>query len=235
MRHFSNERRSKRSHAPQNNDYYCRRELRKGGERHYNGCNNRGNYKKSPQVYRKSPQDYGYKRNPQGHGSRKSPQEDKKGFIQPCPLHGPGANYSYTKCLQNPCNQAESRSRDNKRALNSHHQDMGTHDNRFLSSNDESRGDNCTPVLSDSELSSSVESKGADDKYHLSLGAKCPKKQRVTFVPKQSHKSDVARLPKERKGSKDIERDDTFDDGYLTELDMELELEDMDLENGTNP
>jgi hypothetical protein len=90
---------------------------------------------------------------------------------------------------------------------------------------------------SDGKDSASVESKVADDNFHLSLGTKfkCPKKHRVTFVPKQSHKSDVARLPKERAGSKDIERDDTFDDGYLTELDMELELEDMDLENGTNP
>ncbi len=114
---------------------------------------------------------------------------------------------------------------------------MCAHDNHYLSSNEESRRDNCTPVPSNGEVSASVESKVADDNFHLSLGTKfkCPKKQWVTFVPKQSHKSDVARLPKERKGSSDIKWDDTFDDGYLTELDMELELEDMDLENGTNP
>ena len=102
-----------------------------------------------------------------------------------------------------------------------------------MSSDDESRGDNCTPVPSDGEVSASVESKVADDNYHLSLDGKCPKKQRVTFVPNQLHKSDVARLSKELKGSNDIEWGDTFDDGYLT--DFEMGLEDMDLKNGTNP
>ena len=94
---FSNERRPGRSHTQRNNDYYGRCELHEGGERHYDGHNDRGNYKESPQVYRKSPQDYGYKRNPQERGSRKSPQEYKKGFIQPCPLHGPCANHSYAE------------------------------------------------------------------------------------------------------------------------------------------
>ncbi len=89
---------------------------------------------------------------------------------------------------------------------------------------------------SNGEVSASVESKVADDNFHLSLGMKfkCPKKQRVTFVPKQSHKSDIARLPKERKGSSDIKWDDTFDDGYLTDFGMGLELEDTDLKNGIN-
>ncbi len=155
----------------------------------------------------------------------------------PCHLHGPRANHSYGECLQNPRNQAESKLRDNKRALDCHHQDMHAHDNRYLSSDDELRGDNCTSVPSGGKVSASVESKVADDNFHLSLGTKfkCPKKQKVAFVPKQSHKSDVARLPKERKRSSDIKWDDTFDDGYLTELDMELELEDTGLKNGTNP
>jgi hypothetical protein len=114
---------------------------------------------------------------------------------------------------------------------------MRAHNNRYLSSDDELHGDNCTPVPSNGEVSASVESKVADDNYHLSLGAKfkCSKKQRVTFVPKQSHKSDVARLPKEHKGCSDIEWDDTFDDGYHTDFEMGLELEDTDLKNGTNP
>jgi hypothetical protein len=114
---------------------------------------------------------------------------------------------------------------------------MPAYDNRYLSSDDESGGDNCTPVPSDGKVSASVKSKVAGNNFHLSLGTKfkCPKKQRVTFVPKQSHNIDVARLPKERKGSSDIKWDDTFDDGYLTDFKMGLELEDMDLKNGTNP
>ena len=137
MQHFSNKRRSGRSHAQQNNDYYGRHELHKDRGRHYDRRNDRGNYKKSPPVYRKSPQDYGYKRNPQERGSRKSPQEYKKGFIQPCPLHGPRANHSYVECRQNPRNQAKSKLCNNKCALNCHHQDMRAHDNRYLSSNEE--------------------------------------------------------------------------------------------------
>ncbi len=70
-------------------------------------------------------------------------------------------------------------------------------DNRYLCSINESHGDNCTPMPSNGEVSFSVESKVAEDNYHLSLDGKCPKKQRVTFVPKQSHKSDIAKLPKE--------------------------------------
>ena len=237
MRRFSNDRRPRRFHAPRNNNYYGCRELREGGERHYDGHNDRDYYKKSPQVYRKSPQGYDYKRNPQERGLRKSPQDYKKGGVQPCHLHGPRANHSYAECRQNPRNQAESKLRDNKRALDSHHQDMRANDNRYLSSDNESRGHNCTPVPSDGKASASVDSKVADDNFHLSLGTKFkrPKKHRVTFVPKQSHKSDVAKLPKEHKGSSDIKWDDTFDDGYLTELDMELELEDTDLKNWSNP
>jgi hypothetical protein len=114
---------------------------------------------------------------------------------------------------------------------------MRAHDNRYMSSDDESRGEDCTPVPSDGEASASVESKVADDNYHLGLSEKfkSPKKRRVTFVPKQSHKSDVARLPKEHKGNSDIEWDDTFDDGYLTNFEMGLESEDADLQNGINP
>jgi hypothetical protein len=83
MRHFSNERRSRRSHAPRNNYYYGHRELCKGRNRHYDGHNDRGYYKKSPQVYRKSPQDYDYKRNPQERGLRKSPQDYKREASSP--------------------------------------------------------------------------------------------------------------------------------------------------------
>ncbi len=188
MRHFSNKHRSGRFQAQQDNDYYYRREIREGGECHYDRRNDRGDYKKSPQVYRKSPQDYGYKRNPQERGSRKSPQEYKKGLIIPCPLHSPQANHSYKECRQNPRNQAELKSHanynDNKRALDSHHQDSRAHNNRYLSSNDESRRDNCTPVQSDGKVSASVERKVADNNYHLSLDGKCPQKQRVTFVPR---------------------------------------------------
>ena len=237
MRHFSDER-SRRFRAPGSNDYYGRRELREGGERHYDGRDNRGHYKKSPQVFRKNPQGYSYRRNPQERGPRKSPQDFKKGgSLQPCHLHGPRANHSYAECRLNPRNQAESKARDEKRAHDSHHQDMRAHDNRYMSSDDESRGEDCTPVPSDGEASASVESKVADDNYHLGLSEKfkSPKKRRVTFVPKQSHKSDVARLPKEHKGNSDIEWDDTFDDGYLTDFEMGLESEDADLQNGINP
>ncbi len=192
----------------QNNGYYGCCEIREGRERHYNRCNDRSHYKKSPQVYRKNPQEYSYKRNPQERGSRKSPQEHNKGF-KPCRLHGEQANHTYEECCQNPCNQAKLKPLanyySNKRAYDSHHQDSHTHDNRYLSSGDELRRDSCTLVPSDGKASASVGSKVANKNYHLSLDGKCPKRQRVTFLPRQSHKSDIAKLPKELKGSSDIE------------------------------
>jgi hypothetical protein len=63
------------------------------------------------------------------------------------------------------------------------------------------------------------------------LDGKCPKKQRVTFVPRQSHKSNTAKLPKELKES-DIKWDDAFNDGFLTNF--EMGVEDADLKNGIN-
>ena len=122
---------------------------------------------------------------------------------------------------------------DTKRAYNSHHQDSRAHNNCYLSSYGESWGDNCTPVPSGGEASASIRSKVADNNYHLSLDDKCPQKQMVTFVPRQSHKSDITKLPKELKGSSAIEWDDVFDDGYLA--DFEMGIEDADLENEINP
>jgi hypothetical protein len=84
--------------------------------------------------------------------------------------------------------QAESKSRanynDNKHAYDSHHQDSRAHDNCYLSSDDKSRGDNCASVPSYCKASASVGSKVANENYYLSLDGKCPKKQRVTLVPR---------------------------------------------------
>ena len=85
---------------------------------------------------------------------------------------------------------------------------------------------------SNGKASASAGSKVTDENYHLSLDGKCPKKQRVTFIPRQSHKSDIAKLPKELKGSSDIEWDDAFDDRYLTNF--EMGIEDADLKNRIN-
>ncbi len=55
----------------------------------------------------------------------------------------------------------------------------------------------------------------------------------MTFVPRQFHKSDIVKLPKEFKGSCDIQWDDAFNAGYLTNF--EMGIEDADLKNGINP
>ena len=160
MHHFANKCRPKRPHAmQQSNHYYGCHEIRKGKEHHYNRHNDRCNYKKSPQVYRKNPQEYSYRRNPQERDSRKSLQEHNKGF-KPCRMHGERSNHTYKDCRQNPRNQAKSKLgvsyNDNKCAYNSHHQDSRAQDNRYLSSNDESRGDNFTPMPSNGKASASV-------------------------------------------------------------------------------
>ncbi len=126
----------------------------------------------------------------------------------------PRANYNNNKCT-----------------YNSHHQDSCAHNNRYLSSDNELGGDNCTTMPSNGETTTSIGSKVADKNHHLSLDGKCPKKQKVTFVPRQSHKSNTAKLPKELKES-DIKWDDAFNDGFLTNF--EMGVEDADLKNGIN-
>ena len=85
---------------------------------------------------------------------------------------------------------------------------------------------------SNGKASASIGSKVTGKNYHVRVYDKCPQKQRVTYFPGQSHKSDMAKLPKELKES-DIEWDDAFDDGYLTNF--EIGVEDADLKNGINP
>ena len=82
------------------------------------------------------------------------------------------------------------------------------------------------------KASASGGNKVVDENYHLSLDGKCQKKQRVTIVPIQFHRSDPTKLPKELKDS-DIEWDDELDDTYLANF--ETADEDAYLKNGINP
>ena len=203
---------------------------REGRKRCYNRRNDKPNYRKSPQEdNRKSCQENNYKKSPQELDSRKSLHDRDKGF-KPCHLHGEQSNHTYEDFqkihaikLHRNCAQQQY---NNKHAHDSHHQD-----NRYLSSEDKLGKNNCTPMPSDNKASASGGSKVANKNYHQSLDGKCPKKERVTFVPRQSHKSDTTKLHKELKES-DIEWDDSFDDNYLANF--EMGDEDADLKNGIN-
>ena len=104
----------------------------------------------------------------------------------------------------------------NKHAYDSHHQDSCAHNNRYLSSNGESRGDNCTPMPSNGEASARVGSKFANKNYHLSLNGNLFPGNSTRVIPPSSL----------------IQWDDAFDDGYLTNF--EKGDEDADLENRIN-
>ncbi len=164
LKHFSSERRPETPYAMQGrgNNYnrhneYGRRGIdnREHGDRRYND-----------------------KRHDKCSDDKKSPSKREKGF-KPCQLHGEHSNHSFMECRSNPINRNGFKSRANsnsKRAHGAHYQ----HDNRYTSSDDESRGSNSTPMPSDGKISANGGGKFVDDNYHLSLDGKCPQKTKVT-------------------------------------------------------
>jgi len=108
---------------------------------------------------------------------------------KPCHVHGDKARHTYEECRNNPKNRKSSGSNrdDNnkKRSHDAHHYD---HDERYLSSQDESPEEHCTPELSDDEgelSASSEESHRDEENYHVDTG-KVPQKKRKVDVPRRS-------------------------------------------------
>lgn len=215
LKHFSSERMPETPYAMQGrgNNYNDRRneygrrgiDNREHGDRHYND-----------------------KHHDKRSDDKKSPSKREKGF-KPFHLHGERSNHSFTECRSNPINQNGFKSRANsngKRAHGAHYQ----HDNRYASSDDESRGSDSTPMPSDGKISANGGGKIVDDNYHLSLDGKCPQKTKVTEVLIGSHKGNPIRKPSE----KDIfDWDDAFEDSYPSPIGMVGDDEDL-FGNGTN-
>jgi len=84
-----------------------------------------------------------------GHGERKTTHE-QAAKNKPCHVHGPKSKHSYDECRTNPKNQRSANNNNNnnynKRAHDAHY-----NDERYLSSQDESPEEHCTPEPSDDE------------------------------------------------------------------------------------
>jgi hypothetical protein len=133
----------------------------------------------------------------------------------------------YKGCHANPRNQAKLRTNNNKRRHKSSHYN----DNRYTSSNDESRRSAHTPMPSNGNASARNESK-AKENFYLSEGRK-NKKRRSGNVPSSSHsrKSDSTSKKhgtskKHQNSDNDLDWDKTFKDAFVTDVEV------ADLKNG---
>ncbi len=120
---------------------------------------------------------------------RKAPPEFSG---KPCHVHGDKAKHTYEECCDNPknCKASSGNRNDNNNRKCSH--DMHYHDKRYLSSQDKSPDDHCTPEPSDDEgmksSASSGHSQRDEENYHIEIPWK---KRKVGVVQRSaSHKKD---------------------------------------------
>ena len=106
---------------------------------------------------------------------------------KPCHVHGDKARHTYEDCRDNPKNRKSSGSnRDDNNKKRSH--DAHYHDERYLSSQDESPEEHRTPEPSDDEgmlSANSGESHREEENYHVDT-VKKPRKKRKVDVPRRS-------------------------------------------------
>jgi hypothetical protein len=135
--------------------------------------------------------DHGYKTSRDSEHKRdKSKRKAPPEFAgKPCHVHGDKARHTYEECRDNPKNRKSSGSNrdDNnkKRSHDAHHYD---HDERYLSSQDESPEEHRTPEPSDDEgelSASSGETQCDEENYHVDTG-KVPRKKKKVDVPRRS-------------------------------------------------
>jgi len=107
---------------------------------------------------------------------------------KPCHFHGDKAKHTYEECRDNPKNHKSSGSNhdDNNRK---HIHDAHHHDERYLSSQDESPDEHRTLEPSDDEgaksSASSRDSQRDEENYHVDTG-KVPQKKRKVGVAQRS-------------------------------------------------
>jgi len=160
-----------------------------------------------------------------GHGERKTPHE-QAAKNKPCHVHGPESKPWYDECRTNPKNQHSANNNNNnynKRAHDAHY-----NDERYLSSQDESPEEHCTPEPSDDEgeVSSSAGASPIEN-YHLDT-LHVPKKRRMGDVSHNhnspgnkalvSSSSDTQRRMSLNLAMDDMFRDDVSMDSFLGQI-----------------
>ncbi len=131
--------------------------------------------------------------------SKKGPPAPGDKDFKPCHVHGEKAKHSYEECRVKPRNQAnKSCENNNNKHVPSHHESHYHHDALYVSSDDESRGSDHTPMPSDGEEASAESggSKTANENFHLSFEGMAPKKHKLTDVASLSHMGKPAKSSK---------------------------------------
>jgi len=134
--------------------------------------------------------DHGYKTSRDSdHKRDKSERKAPPEFTgKPCHVHGDKSKHTYEECRNNPKNRKSSGSNcnDNNRK---HSYDAHHHDERYLSSQDESLDEHRTPEPSDDKgaklSASSGDSQRDVENYHVDTG-KVPRKKRKVGVAQRS-------------------------------------------------
>ena len=101
---------------------------------------------------------------------------------KPCHVHGNKAKHTYEECRDNPKNRKSSGSNRNDNNRKCSHNAYHQHDERYLSSQDESPEEHRTPEPSDDEgelSTSSGESQRDEENYHVDKGKVTRKKRKV--------------------------------------------------------
>ncbi len=158
---------------------------------------------------------------------RMSPHEHEDKDFKPYCIHGKHAKHLYKECHANPHNQAKSRANNNKRR----HKRRHCSNNRYTSSNDESRKSTHIPMPSNGDVSTSNKSK-AEENFYLSEGKK-NKKRRSSDVPSSScscksdstskkHGTSKKRHTSKKRRNSDInpDWDKTFKDAFVTDVEV---------------
>ena len=125
---------------------------------------------------------------------------------KPCHVHGNKAKHTYEECRDNPKNRKPSSGNCNDKNNRKRNHDAHYHDERYLSSQDESPEEHRTPEPSDDEGELSVssgESQRDEENYHVDTG-KVPRKKRKVDVARRSATRKNLRNEKPSHSTKDV-------------------------------
>jgi hypothetical protein len=152
---------------------------------------------------------------------------------KPCHVHGDKAKHTYEECRDNPKNRKPSsgnRNNDRKREHAHYHYE---HDERYLSSQDESPDDHRTPELSDDDGAKSSANSGDDEpseeNYHVDTGKILRKKRKVGVTQKDFRREKPSHSAK--KVAKKVTHSLLQDELDENESSMEVEKKSGDVTN----
>jgi len=181
--------------------------------------------------YYKSSRDRDFKRDK---SERKAPPEFTG---KPCHVHGDKAKHTYEECRDNPKNRKPSSGNRNDDRKREHAHFHYEHDERYLSSQDESPDGHRTPETSDDDGAKSSANSGDDEQgeenYHVDT-RKIPRKKRKVSVGVSNAREDFRREKPShsaKKATKKVTHSLLQDELSENENSMEVEKKSSDVTN----